>query len=141
MSFSNFLRETLLDEIFGGVNYTPALELEIGLSTSAPNDDGTGVTEPADGYDRVTVDNDLTTWDNASTVDGGTPDGITSKVNDIEITFPEATGEWGEVTHFVIYDDDDPENFLGWGELVIPKTIQEGDTARFAIGDLEIRLS
>lgn len=140
MSFSNYLRENLLDEVFGGDNFSPTAELEIGLSTSEPNDDDTNVEEPTgNDYARVVVDNDSTTWNSASTTDGATPDGITQKTNATEIEFPQATGAWGTVSHFVIYDDAD--NLLGWGELVTPKTIEDGDTARFAEGDLTIQLS
>lgn len=141
MSFSNFLRESLLDEVFGGQDYTPSTNLEFALSTTAPNDDGTGVTEPTNGYSRVTEANDLTTWNAAATTDGGTPSGFTEKTNAIEIVFPEATGNWGTVTHFAIYDDTVGNEFLGWGELTVSKTIEVGDTARFDIGDLVIQLS
>jgi len=140
MSFGNSLREDLLDEVFGAQNYTAPTALEFGLSTTAPNDDGTNITEPdgVDGYARVTEDNDLVTWNVAVTQDGATAEGITIKENAIEITFPEATATWGTVTHFIIADD--AGVFMGWGELVIPKTIEQGDTARFAVEDLEIRL-
>lgn len=145
MSFGNVLREDILDEIFGAENITADTQLDFALSTTNPLDDGSGITEPVgDGYARVTEANDLVTWNAASTTDGGTADGVTQKTNAIEIEFPEATGSWGTITHFAIYQTnvvDDVDAFLGWGELTIPKTIEQGDTARFAIGDLVIQLS
>lgn len=135
-NFTNYLRDVLLDEVFGGQDYTPPVSLYVGLSTTTPTDEGTNFTEPdsADAYARVEVDNDLTTW-------VASDDGF--KENDIDFEFPEATGSWGEVTHFAIFDgaEGTGENMLAWGELAIAKTIDEGDIATFRSGDVEITLS
>lgn len=132
MGFTNFLRDILLDEVWGGTDYTPPTDLYIGLSTTTPNDDGSNVTEPADNYARVTVANNTTQWPAATT---GT------KSNGETITFNEATGSWGTVTDVLIYDAATGGNLLAYGALTTSKTIESGDTASFAAGDLTIELT
>jgi len=142
MSFGNDLREDLLDLVFAGEAYTPASNFQIALSTTAINDDGTGITEPVgNNYSRVTVPNDLTNWPVATTTDGGTPNGTTTKINGEDIEFPVATGTWGTITHFAVYDDAATPNFLGWGSIVTPRTIEEDDIALFQEESIEITLS
>lgn len=133
MSFSDFLENELLDQVWGGQAYAAPANLFVGLSTTAPADDGTNITEPpgGNGYARVSVPNDLTNWPAAV---GGT------KQNGTVIQFPTASGAWGTVTHFSIYDAASGGNILGSGSLTTPKTIDSGDTASFAVGDLTVTL-
>lgn len=133
MPFSNYLRDVVLDEVWGASNYTAATNIYVALSTTTPTADDTNVTEPSgNGYARVEVTNNLTNFPAA--VDGAKSNGTT-------ITFPEATGSWGTVTHFVLYDASTGGNMLGFGALTTSKTIESGDTASFATGDLDITLS
>lgn len=140
-SFTDFLERAALDHLFGGPTYTRPDTVFIGLSTTAIDDDGSGITEPDtdDGYERVEIDNDGvdTLWTDAVT-DGGE----TRKTNNEPISFPEATGDWGEVTHFFIADSQvgGSGEILAYGNLTVPKTIGEADTASFDEGDLLIRL-
>lgn len=63
----------------------------MGLSTTTPNDDGTGFTEPiGNAYARVSITNNVTNWPAASTAAS-----VTSKSNGTAITFPNPTGTWG----------------------------------------------
>lgn len=133
-NFTHFLRDNLLDEVFGGESYTPPAELEIalGLETSDPQDDGTGFNEvTAASYERVVVANNLTNW--ATALNG-------FKTNDTDFEFPEAQENWGNITHFAIFDDTLDDNMLAWGELTIAKEVQEGDVAIFRAGDIEITM-
>lgn len=141
MSFTNLMEIATLNHIFGGGDYARAAQLEIGLSTTEPQEDGTGITEPAgaDGYARVEVDNDTDTWQDAATAAEGAYEGKGVKKNAIDIEFPEATGDWGTVTHFFIADED-TGNIMGYGELYIAKQIDTGDVARFREGELVITL-
>lgn len=129
--FTYFLRDNILDDVFGGDTYTPPTNWHVGLSTTIISEDGTGATEPADGYARVEVANNLTNF--PASTNG-------EKSNGTEITFPEATGEWGEVTYFFISDASTLGNMVAFGQLTIAKVIQTGDTARFQVGDLQIIL-
>lgn len=70
-----------------------------GLSTTTPNDDGTGFTEPVGGaYARVGMTNNITNFPVAATVAGET----TIK-NGVKITWANPTGNWGVVTHYGIF--------------------------------------
>lgn len=133
MSFADFLENELLDHVWGNAAFSPAATLYVGLSTTTPNDDGTNITEPSGGaaYARVAVTNNATNWPAAS---GG------AKSNGIAIDFPTATGSWGTVTHFFVADAGAGGNIYGSGALTVAKTIDSGDTASFAIGDLDITL-
>lgn len=132
MSFADFLENELLDHVFGNAAYTAPATLYVALSTTTPTDDGGNFTEPSgNGYDRVDVTNNATNFPAAS---GG------AKANGTAITFAQASGSWGTVTHFGIYDANTAGNLLGWGALTVSKAISSGDTASFAIGDLDITL-
>lgn len=140
MSYNNFLETTLLDEVFGGVNYVPVATLYVGLSTEATlaeNITGTAVPgEPTTGsYARASVTNDNTTGWFAAVA--GNP---SEKKNRQTITFPTATASWGTVQTFFIADALTGGNVLAQGVLTTAKTIDDGDTASFAQNDLTITL-
>jgi hypothetical protein len=128
-SFSNYWENKTLDHIFGKGNYTPPT-IYVGLSTANPLDDASGLAEPAgNGYARVQTY--AADWNVAS---AGTID------NANEIIFPEATGSWGTVTHFALFDTAIGGNMLCHGALTQSRAIVSGDKARFAAGDLNVSL-
>lgn len=102
--------------LFGTKN-DPAIPTRyyIGLSTSAPNINGTNVTEPGTGagYARV----ELNSLSEPS-------DGVVTNIQ--AINFNESTASWGTVTHFVIYDSDvvGTGNLLMYGLLSTPRTVE-----------------
>ena len=131
-SFGDFLEDELLDHVFGNAAYSAPATLYVGLSTADPTDDGSGIAEPSGGsYARVAVTNNATNWPAAS---GG------AKANGTAITFPQATGSWGTVTHFMIMDAASDGNMLAHAALDASKTVDSGDTLSFAIGELDITL-
>jgi hypothetical protein len=128
-SFSDYWENEILDHIFGKGSYTPPT-IYIGLSTADPLDNGSGLAEPTgNGYARVQTT--AADWNAAA---GGALD----NVNDI--TFPQATGSWGTITHFALFDTASGGNTLAHGALSASKTIGSGDTAKFAAGDLDVSL-
>lgn len=132
-SFTDYLENKLLDHVWGNTAYSAPATLYIALSTTTINDDGTGMTEPSGGaYARVASTNNSTNWPNA--VSG-------AKANGTALTFPTATASWGTVIDFAIMDAATGGNMLGYGTLTSSKTIDPGDTASFAIGDLDITLT
>jgi len=121
----------VLDELLGNATLMPN-PVYIGLMTSAPNDDGTGVVEPAGGaYARVSVANTVPEWPAAS---GG------QKSNANTITFPTATGAWGTITHFGIFDAAGGGNLLAFGALNTPRTVIASDVFRFLTAALVMTL-
>ena len=128
-SFSDYWENEILDHLFGKGNYTPPT-ICVGLSTADPGDDGSGLSEPSgNGYARAATA--AADW-NAAT--GGALDNANA------IEFAEATGSWGTVTHFALFDAVGDGNLLAHGTLNQAKTIAGGDTARFAAGDLDVSL-
>jgi hypothetical protein len=128
-SFGNYLETEILDHIFGKGAYTPPT-IYIALSTADPTDDASGMAEPSgNGYARD--ETEAADWDAAS---GGALDNANA------IEFPQATGSWGTITHFALYDAATLGNMLAHGALTASKAIGSGDTARFAAGDLDVSL-
>jgi len=121
----------VLDALLGAATLMPD-PVYIGLMTSEPNDDGTGVVEPVgNGYSRVSVANTLGEWPAAV---GG------SKSNANNILFPTATGGWGTVTHYGIFDAVSAGNLLAFGPLNVPRTVVLDDQFRFLSGALVMTL-
>lgn len=128
-SFGNYLETEILDHIFGKGAYTPPT-IHVALSTADPTDDASGLAEPSgNGYARV--ETEAADWNAAS---GGALDNANA------IEFPAATGSWGTITHFALYDAATLGNLLAHGALTASKAIGSGDTARFAAGDLDVSL-
>lgn len=128
-SFSNYLEVELLDHVVGKTSYAMPT-VYIAASTADPTDAGSGIAEPVGGaYARVATSG--ATWAAAAA-------GAIS--NAAAITFPEATGSWGTITHFAAYDALTGGNFLFHGALTVSRAITTGDTLQFPIGDLDITL-
>ncbi len=62
----------------------------------------------------------------------------TTLSNSAAIDFPTATGSWGTVTHFGIWDAVSGGNFLGGYALTTPKLVADTDVARFQSGSLQV---
>lgn len=127
--FSDYWENKILDHIFGKGSCTPPT-IYVGLSTADPTDSGSGLAEPSgNGYARVQTS--ASDWNAAS---NGSLD------NAGNITFAQASGNWGTITHFALFDAATAGNILAHGELSQSKSISESDTARFEEGDLNISL-
>lgn len=128
-SFSDYWENEVLDHLFGKGSYTPPT-IYLGLSAADPGDDGAGLSEPSgSGYARASTA--ASDWNAAA-------GGLLGNAN--AITFDAATGDWGTLTHFALFDAAVSGNMLAHGTLTQAKTIGSGDTARFAAGDLDVTL-
>jgi hypothetical protein len=129
---ATYFSNKILDYLFGLTAYTPSSNLYLGVSSTAPNAGGTGVTEPVgNNYARCTMANNKTSFTDAAA-------GALS--NEIEFTFNEATGNWGVMTHFVIYNLATGGNLLIYGQLTYSRTVEIATTLVLPIGDLLIEL-
>jgi len=127
-SLANFAEAKILNHLVGKESWTMPT-VYVALSTTEPQEDGTGVSEPSDGYARkATTGAD---WETATA-------GAIQNANDI--TFNEASGPWGSITHFALYNASSAGNMLASSILGAAKTISNGDTPKFAAGDLDITL-
>lgn len=111
----------------------------IGLSSTAPAEDGTGITEPAEAsYARVAV----AAADFGAAV-GGAATTPSSKSNVNAFTFPTATEDWAagaNLTHWVIWDAAATPVPRWAGLLDTAKPVLNGDTAELAAGACVLEL-
>ncbi len=128
--FSDYWEYKILNHIFGKGSYTPPT-IYVALSTADPLDDVSGLAEPSgNGYARYpTSGND---WNAAS---GG------AIANANEVTFPQATGNWGTISHFILFDAEAGGNMLAYGQLNVPAEVNDGGTLKFAAGDINVTLN
>lgn len=94
-------REALIaDSQFGGgaTTWAPATWY-LGLSTTTPQNDGSGFSEPTGGsYARVAITNNAVNFPAAVNTDG-----ITRKRNGAKFTFPNPTGSWGNIVAWGLF--------------------------------------
>jgi hypothetical protein len=127
--FSDYWENEVLDHLFGKGSYGP-LAIYVALSTTAPADDGSGVAEPQGGaYARL-----------ATASSDWVPASAGQIANAQTLAFPEATGSWGTITHFALYDADLGGDLLAFGPLAVAQPIEPGDLLRFNPGDLKVTL-
>lgn len=132
-SFSDFLENELLDHVLGNAAYAAPSTVYVALSTADPLDTGAGMAEPSGfAYARQPVTNNLTNWPAAA---GG------AKANANLVAFPEATGSWGTITHFAIFDAITSGNMLMHGSLTVAKAIASGDVLQFPATSIAVTLT
>ncbi len=130
MSSTNFAENKILDLLFGATALTPPSNYYIGLSTTTPNETGTGITEPSGGaYARVQIANNKTTFGTAS---------AGALTNAIAISFAESTTSWGTITHVIFYDALTSGNVWFWEALPVSKSVAAYTTVYFSVGSLTI---
>lgn len=134
-SFTNYLEEKLLKDLFGIAAFSPPSTFYIGVCTGGVAEDGTITGEPSgNGYARVSVGNGDSNWDYSQVA------GVTKIENHSAIAFAEATGSWGTITDVFIADASSGGNVLAFATLASSKAIGSGDTLQFDAGDLEFTL-
>ena len=123
-AMSDYLENKILDHVLGTTAYTAPSTVYIGLATASFADDNSGTELTGNNYSRVSA-----SFDAASS---GTTD------NSAAIEFAAATGSWGSVSHFGIFDAASSGNLLIHGAFTSAKTIASGDVLKIATGDLDI---
>lgn len=140
---SNYLENKLIDQIFRAQAFTFPTQLHIGLFTANPSDSGGGTEVTGGSYARVALAPSLTNWAGtqgagSTTASTGT-DGTTS--NNVAITFPAPTANWGVITGLAVFDAATGGNLLFWAPLNANKTVNSGDAApSFAAAALTVQL-
>ena len=128
---SDFLEAALLGHVLNGIVFAAPSSIWLGLSTTAPNEDGTGITEPVPGYARL----QLTA---AFTVLGG---GVGQAINTAVIEFAAATGSWGTVSHFIFMSALTAGTMYLKAPLTAPLMVGAGAVVRFQPGLIVVTLS
>lgn len=125
MTKSTALRDALLDHVLGGPSYSRLATVYFALLKTGE------VEVVGNGYSRVAVANDGTSWEDAS---GGTkyPKGW--------IRWPEATASWGVIYHVAVYDADTGGNQL-WIGTILSSRPNIGAGERFYLNSSSLHFS
>jgi len=90
-SLSNYAENAILDHVLKTTPFSVPTNIYVALSTADPLDTGAGIAEPeGGGYERVICNS----WDEAAS---------RATANTADVVFPEATGDWGTITHVVLF--------------------------------------
>jgi hypothetical protein len=136
---SDYLTDVVLDWLFRAQAFSmPATYIALTTVVITSNMTGSTITEPADGYARKQVNINggaSPTWDLAA---GTTP---TEVENTHAVTLAQASGDWGTITSVAIIDALTVGNMLFFDNTMTDQAVNNGDTAEFAIGALDVQLT
>lgn len=134
-STSDYLEQQIFNHIFRSDTFSKPTTIAIGLCPSPPSDAGyTELTNSGNSYARIPNASGNGVWGTHGTGGPGS--------NSVELSFPTATADWGWISGVIITDSNtyNAGNLLLHGALTTPKFVQNGDTFKFAIGDLDITI-
>jgi len=124
---SNYLEDALINATLRATTFTSPATVYVSLHTADPTDAGTGTEVSGGSYARQSASF-------AAPSNG-------ASATDADITFPQATGSWGTVSHIGIWDALTTGNLLYHTQLDASKTIDTGDIFKIASGSLTVTLS
>ena len=128
-ALSNDAEVLLLDWLMTTGTATRPTAWYVALYTAAPSDSGGGTEVSTGGYTRQAV-----TFAAASS-----PGGTTS--NSSVVSFACSGADFGVVTHIGIHSAASGSGNLLWhGAMTASKTIADGDTLEFSVGNIDITL-
>ena len=123
-AMSDYLENEILDHICSVGAYTMPSNVYVGLSTGSFGDDNSGTELSGSGYARQAA-----TFAAASSGSAAT---------NATVNFPTATGSWGAVSHWGLFDASSSGNLLIHGAFAASKTIASGDVMRINSGYLTV---
>jgi len=123
-SIADFLENELLDHVCNAA-YTPPATVYLGLSTADPLDTGAGLAEPSgNGYVRKAI-----TFAAAAS---------RQVAQNADVDFDQATGSWGTITHWALFDAESAGNMMAHGALAASKEVVSGNTPSVASGEVTV---
>jgi hypothetical protein len=128
-ALSDYAEKLLLDWSMTTGSATRPTEWYVALYTVAPSDSGGGTEVSGSGYAREAV-----TFDAAAT-----PGGTTSNTG--AVSFTASGGSFGTVVAIGIFDAVTVGNLLWHGTMTASKTVDDGDTLEFSIGNIDLTLA
>ena len=130
MSASNYLEEQILNAVLRGQTFPSISTVYVALMLTDAGEDNTGSEVSGNGYERV-----------SASFTAPSQDGTVSFVeNNSQVEFPEATGTWGDIGYFAIYDSSTGGNLLFYGALNQEQTVEASQTLRFNTGEITVRI-
>lgn len=124
---SNYLENALINATLRNTSYTSPATVYAALFTSDPTDAGSGSEVSGGSYTRKAI------------TFGAPSNGAST--NSAAVEFDQATGSWGTITHFGIYDASTSGNLLYHGALTTSKTIDSGDVFKFSTSNISVTLA
>lgn len=124
---SNYLEDALINATLRATTFTSPATVYVSLHTADPTDDGSGTEVSGGSYARQSAS-------------FAAPSNGASATN-ADITFPQATGNWGTVTHIGIWDASTSGNLYYHTALDASKAIDTGDIFKIASGSLTVTLA
>jgi hypothetical protein len=128
-ALSDYAEKLLLDWAMTTGSATRPTAWYVALYTAAPSDSGGGTEVSTGGYTRKSV-----------TFDAGTsPGGTTSNTG--AVSFTASGANYGTVTHIGIHTASTGGELLWHGALTTSKTVNDGDTLEFSIGNIDLTIA
>jgi hypothetical protein len=124
---SNYLENALINVTLRATVYTAPTNVYVGLFTSDPTDAGSGTEVSGGSYARKEV------------TFGAPSNGVTTSSADV--TFDQATADWGIVGWIGIFDALTTGNLLYHTALNTAKTIETDDIFKIESGQLSVTLA
>ena len=121
---SDYLELKFLDHFTGRASTSSPSAVYLGLSTGSFGDNNGGTELSGSNYTRKAI--------TFATASGG------AIASNASVEFNSATGSWGTVSHFGIYDASSSGNLLFHGAFSASKAIASGDILKVASGSLTI---
>ena len=123
-AMSDYLELKFLDHFTGTASTSAPSTVYLGLATASLQDDASGTELTGNNYTRKAI-----TFASASSG---------SIASNSAVEFNSATGSWGSVSHWGIFDASSSGNLLFHGSFTASKTIASGDILKVASGSLTI---
>jgi len=124
--FSNYLENKILDHVLKNTSYTSPTTVYVGLYTATPGEGNTGTEISGGGYARQVL--------SVTTASAGI---VTSSA---DVTFPQATANWGTISHIALLDAITSGNMLMYTALTTSKVIETDDILKINSGSLTVSL-
>ena len=121
---ANYLENALINAVLRNTSYTSPTTTYLALYTSDPTDADTGTEISGGSYQRQPI------------TFGAPSNGVSTNSSAIE--FPQATADWGIISHVAIRDAVTSGNMLFHTALDASKTINNGDIFKITSGNLSV---
>ena len=123
----NYLENALINAVLRNTSFTSPTTTYLALYTSDPTDADTGTEITGGSYVRQAI------------TFGAPSNGVSTNSSAIE--FPQATADWGIISHVAIRDAVTSGNLLFHTALDASKTINNGDIFKITSGNLSVTLA
>lgn len=128
-ALSDYSEKLILDYLMTTGSATRPTNWYVALYTAAPSDSGGGTELSGSGYGREAVTFAAATSGAGTTSNSGA------------VVFTADGGDWGSVTHMGIHDATSSGNLLWHGALAAAKTVLDGDSLEFAVGNIDLTVA